>query len=110
MVANAGAGPSPIPYKALRVQNLAEAIQYCLTEEALHSATNIASKMRTESGVQTAVDSFHRGLPQELLKCDILEGQSAVWTYKRGRRQIKLSRVAAQILSEHLKLDLKKLE
>lgn len=110
MVAIAGAGPNPIPYKALTSQNLAEAIAYCLTEDALHAATNIARKMRAESGVKTAVESFHRGLPKNQMQCDILQGQSASWIYKQGRRCVKLSRIAAQILSDHLKLDMKRLQ
>lgn len=109
-MAAAGAGPSPLPYKTLTSQKIAEAIQYCLTPEALSAAERIASKMRAESGVRTAVESFHRALPQEKLQCDILQGQPATWVYKYGRRWMKLSKIAAQALSNHLKVDLNRLQ
>ncbi|KAH7399751.1 hypothetical protein BKA64DRAFT_575344 [Cadophora sp. MPI-SDFR-AT-0126] len=110
MVAAAGAGPRPLPYKGLTSQKIAEAIRYCMTPAALEAAGSIAAKMRTESGVKTAVESFHRGLPQDKMQCDIIKGEPAVWVYKSGRRRIRLSRVAAQTLSNHLKVDLKGLQ
>ena len=72
MVAAAGAGPEPIPQKQLNAQNLSEAIQFCLTSEAATAAAKIAIRMKRESGVTTAVRSFHANLPLESLRCDIL--------------------------------------
>lgn len=110
MVAAAGAGPQPVPYKALSSEKIAEAIRYCLTPNALCAAKDIASKMRAESGVKSAVESFHRGISQEKLHCEILPSQPATWIYKRGRQRVRLSRIAAQALSIHLKLDLRRLQ
>jgi len=107
MVEAAGAGPLPLPYKSLSSQKIADAIQYCLNPEVLSAASRMAYKMQTESGVKTAVQSFHRALPpQQNLQCDILPYQPASWIYKSGKRQMKLSKIAAQALSTHLKLDL----
>ena len=110
MVAAAGAGPTPIPYKALNVQNLSEAISLCLTPEASRAAKEISVKMSTETGVHTAVQSFHSNLPLEALSCDILHNQPAAWRYKRKNKTLKLSKVAAALLGEHMKVDLNKLE
>jgi hypothetical protein len=110
MVAAASAGPKPIPYKALTAQNLADAISYCLTPQAAAAAQEIAVKMRTESGVRAAVNSFHANLPVERLPCDLLPDQPAVWIYKRKQKSLKLSKVAAELLSEYLKIDGSKLE
>lgn len=109
-MAAAGAGPRPIPYKTLNSQKIADAIQYCLTPNALCAAQRIAVKMRAESGVKTAVESFHRWLPQEKLRCDILQDQPATWVYKHGKQRVRLSRIAAKALSNHLKVDLKRLQ
>ena len=109
MVAATGAGPHPILYKTLTSQKLAEAIRYCLTPDALSAAKNIAIKMKKESGVKTAVGSFHRGLRKYKLGCDVLQSQPATWVYKDGRKRVKLSRVAAQVLQKHSILDPKKL-
>lgn len=110
MVATAGAGPEPLPYKALSREKIAELMRFCLTPEALHAAKGIAIKMRAESGVKTAVESFHKALPQKNFHCDILPSLPASWTYGSGRSRIKLSRIAAQALSNHLKVDLHKLQ
>ncbi|KAM0429705.1 hypothetical protein ACHAPT_006311 [Fusarium lateritium] len=109
MVAVSGAGPHPIPQKQLNVDNLAEAIQFCLTPEAASAAAEISSRMRRENGVVTAVRSFHANLPLENLQCDILRSQPAVWLCKRGGRHIKLSKAAVGVLFQHLKIDHKKL-
>ncbi|KAJ7103729.1 sterol glucosyltransferase [Mycena epipterygia] len=110
MVAAAGAGPKPIHHQALGVRNLAEAIAFCLTPEAAAAARIIANKMRSESGVQTAVASFHANLPLERLKCDILPTRPAAWTIKKGRRKIRLSKLAAAVLIQNSDLNRKALK
>ncbi|KAL0935968.1 sterol glucosyltransferase [Colletotrichum truncatum] len=104
MVAIAGAGPKPIPHKQLNVENLADAIQFCLTPEALTAAGELAAKMKTENGVATAAQSFHANLPLEALPCDIFPDQPATWEYKRSKKHLKLSKKAAGILLDHLKI------
>lgn len=98
MVAAAGAGSEPIPHQSLTSENLAKAIRFCLKAEVLAAAKGIAEKMRSESGVVKAVQSFHAQLPTEDLRCDILPDQQAVWKYHGRRRGLKLSRLAAEIL------------
>lgn len=111
MIAAAGAGPRPIPHRSLNVENLANAIAYCLTPEAAAAARSIAQRMATENGVTTAVQSFHRNLPLALLPRDIFPHLPAVWTYKisSNKETVRLSKLAAQVLSSHLKIDPKKL-
>ncbi|KAH7152809.1 hypothetical protein EDB81DRAFT_789732 [Dactylonectria macrodidyma] len=108
MVAASGAGPHPIHHKRLNVQNLSEAIRFCLTPEAAQAAAGLALKMKAENGVVTAARSFHANLPLENLQCDILKDQPAAWMWKRGKRQIRLSKMAAGVLFQHLKVDPKK--
>ncbi|KAJ2898613.1 hypothetical protein MKZ38_003810 [Zalerion maritima] len=111
MVAAAGAGPEPIPQKTLNTNNLANAIQFCLTREAFDAAQGIAAKMRAESGVQAAVKSFHSHLPVRDMQCDILKGQPASWVHKgKGGVNVKLSKVAVGILVDHLRVDVKHLK
>jgi len=110
MVATAGAGPEPIPHRQLNSRNLSQAIKFCLSPRAIASAQAIAAKIRAENGVKAAVASFHRNLPLETLQCDILKDQPATWLYKSGRKKVKLSKKAAEILIDHLKITPKKLE
>jgi sterol 3beta-glucosyltransferase len=110
MIAAAGAGPMPIAFKTLNARNLADAIRFCLTPSAIQAASKISSMIAAETGVQSAVASFHRHLPHAALPCDILPDQPAVWTYKTpkgGKKVMKLSKVAAEtlIVSRHIKSD-----
>jgi hypothetical protein len=105
MIAAAGAGPKPILQKSLSVQSLVDAIRFCLTPEASEAAQQIAAKMSTESGVKSAVASFHAHLPSPELECDVIKGQPAAWVYKENGTRLKLSKVAAEILASHQRLD-----
>ncbi|KAG2168847.1 hypothetical protein JADG_008586 [Aureobasidium aubasidani] len=110
MIAAVGAGPKPIQHKSLTAENLSEAIRFLTTPEAAHAAQQIALRMATENGVRTAVQSFHRNLPRQRIRCDLMPHLPAVWTYKvSSKRTIKLSKLAAEVLADHLKIDGKKL-
>ncbi|RBR07234.1 uncharacterized protein FIESC28_10733 [Fusarium coffeatum] len=110
MVANAGAGPHPIPHARLNVMNLSEAIGYCLSQKASDAARAIADRMAGETGVRAAVQSFHKQLPLERMLCDLLPSEPAVWLYTKSKRPIKLSRTAAEILLSTKTIDAKHLK
>ncbi|GKZ18507.1 hypothetical protein AbraIFM66951_003387 [Aspergillus brasiliensis] len=109
MVAAAGAGPTPIPYKELTVDKLVEGIQYCLSEQARMSAVAIAAKMQSEAGVKAAVASFHRNLPLKSLQCDLDPDLPAVWSLSQNRKKLKLSKIAAEVLLSNGLIDAKSL-
>ncbi|KAF7553273.1 hypothetical protein G7Z17_g3740 [Cylindrodendrum hubeiense] len=110
MAAAANAGPKPLPYKSLDADNLAEAIRFCLREDVVASAQEIAVRMKNESGVRKAAQSFHANLPLVDLPCDILKDRPAVWDYERKGKVVKLSGIAAEVLVDHLKVDRKSLK
>lgn len=110
MVANAGAGPNPIPHAGLNVMNLSEAIGYCLSQKASDAAREIANKMSSEAGVRAAVQSFHKQLPLERMMCDVIPSEPAVWSYTKSKRPIKLSRIAAENLQTTKTIDAKHLK
>ncbi|KAF7717345.1 Sterol 3-beta-glucosyltransferase [Penicillium ucsense] len=105
MVANAGAGPAPIPHAILNAQNLAEAISFCLRPEVSTAAREIAIKMKAESGVTTAVASFHRHLPLQRMRCSIIPGNPAAWAYTKKKQPLTLSKAAMNILVEYQRID-----
>ncbi|KAF5981728.1 putative sterol glucosyltransferase [Fusarium bulbicola] len=112
MVANAGAGPAPIPHTELTVDKLAAAIRYCLSPQAAAAAAaaTIVEKMASEVGVRAAVQSFHKGLPLERIRCDVIPTQPAVWSYSKSKNLIKLSKVAAEVLISANSIDRKHLK
>lgn len=103
MIAAAGTGPEPIPHKLLTVEKLSQAIRFCLSKDAVDAAKQVSKRMYNESGVQTAVESFHRNLQTEKLSCDLLPQYAAVWQTKVASKSLKLSKIAAEMLiAEHL--------
>ncbi|KAG8664776.1 uncharacterized protein FPOAC1_013556 [Fusarium poae] len=113
MVHAAGAGPMPISQKMLDSQNLSHAIRYCLTPGALAAARGMAEKMRQENEVRQAVNSFHANLPLDKMRCDIIPGLPAAWSYKTGSQHLKLSKAAAEVLTSSSRVkwvDLKRYE
>ncbi|PVH82903.1 glycosyltransferase family 1 protein [Cadophora sp. DSE1049] len=105
MVAAAGAGPRPIDYKSLSIASLSKAIAVCIAPETQIAAQKIAEKMKAENGVRAAVRSFHRNLPIQELNCDMVPKHPANWSWKKGKRTLKLSHRAASILVEHKKIE-----
>lgn len=110
MVAAAGAGPKPIPHKTLTASKLADAITYSLSPHVATGARNIAEKIRKESGVRAAVDSFHAHLPRRKMQCDIIPGHPAVWEFRKGKQTVSLSKAAAGILIHRGRLQAKHLK
>lgn len=111
MIAVSGAGPAPIHHRSLTVDRLASAIQYCFEPRALKAAEDICIKMQSESGVKRAVESFHRNLPVDAMRCEILPDQPAVWAYKKSSmKPIRLSKLATQLLMDHLRIEQKSLQ
>ncbi|KAM0583636.1 hypothetical protein ACHAQF_008401 [Verticillium nonalfalfae] len=105
VVASNGAGPMPLPYAKLSTDALAEAIGFCLSPSAKEAAQKIAAQMRQENGVQTAVQSLHRHLPIDELRCHLLPEFTARWAYlaKSKKAQQPLIRLSDEALSVLIK-------
>ncbi len=63
MIHRAGAGPAPIKHTKLTPENLAEAIKFAVSEPAKSAARGMGEKIRSESGEERGVASFHNHLP-----------------------------------------------
>lgn len=62
------------------------------------AAKEISVKMKTDSGVDSAVDSFHRNLSIPSLVCDVILEQPARWLVHAGPSTFKLSDAAVSVL------------
>lgn len=109
-VAVAGAGPAPIPHKKLNVENLSEAIRFCLTPEAVHAAKKISESMKQENGVEAAANCFHRQLSIEALRCDVIPKLPAVYEVRLKSKAIKVSATVAETLLKHDKITARQLQ
>ncbi|MCJ1385661.1 hypothetical protein MMC17_008784 [Xylographa soralifera] len=106
MIAKAGAGAEPVPYKHLTAEKLAEAITILLIPEAKENAESIARAIEAEGdGAINAVKSFHRSLPlrgDRSLRCSILQDRVAVWSLRKT--YVRLSALAAQVLVQRRRI------
>ena len=98
MVAKAGAGPDPIPYKELTAEKLANAIREALKPKSLEKAAELSAKISKEQGAQVGAQSFHQMLKYDDLRCAVAPNHPAVWRVKRT--QVRLSAIAATVLSQ----------
>ncbi|KAJ5496979.1 UDP-glucose sterol transferase [Penicillium fimorum] len=108
MIARAGAGPSPIPFKRLTADNLSEAINAALTPKVLESASGLGIQVAKENGVVSGVEEFHKQLSRYALECSIVPSRPAMW--KVRKTDIRLSSYAAAALTEENYLDLSDVE
>ena len=108
MVAQAGAGHDPIPYKELTADKLADAINFCLKPESLQRAKELASKIAAERGSDMGTQSIHQFLEPDRLRCTLAPARPAAWRVKRTK--IRLSAFAACTLANANLLDFQDLK
>jgi UDP:flavonoid glycosyltransferase YjiC (YdhE family) len=108
MVARAGAGPDPIPYKNLTAEKLAGAINEALKPESLERAKELCNKIKQENGSQSGAQSFHQMLNYDDLRCAVTPNRPAVWRVKRT--QVKLSTAAATVLAQEGEINFSELK
>jgi UDP:flavonoid glycosyltransferase YjiC (YdhE family) len=97
MIAKAGAGPDPIPYKQLNAEKLAGAINKALEPTTLEKAAELGAKIRGEQGTEEGALSFQRQLKADTMCCSLAPDRVAVFRLKRTR--IKLSALAFNVLN-----------
>ncbi|KAI1100246.1 hypothetical protein F4804DRAFT_319439 [Jackrogersella minutella] len=83
MIARAGAGPVPVPYKKITAEILAESITFALRPEVQVAAQDVAAQIMEEDGAgATAIDIQER-LNSEGMRCDICPNRLAIWRDKK---------------------------
>ncbi|KAK2029952.1 glycosyltransferase family 28 domain-containing protein [Colletotrichum zoysiae] len=99
MVSKAGAGPDPIPYKELKGDRLAEAIEFAIRPETQARAQELGQKIREEKGTDLGGKSFHDHLDTDELRCSIEPSRAAAWRVRRTK--VRLSPMAAAVLVDN---------
>lgn len=98
IIARAGAGPDPIPWKELTTEKLKNAILQALDPSTLQRADEIGQNIKSEDGVANAVHSFYRHLDLDNLRCSICPTRAAAWRIRHT--DLRLSAFAATVLVE----------
>lgn len=108
IVASAGAGPRPVPSKLLTASNLAAAIIEALQPVTKENARKLGLRISEEWGTDNGAKSFHDRLPLNVMGCSMAPLRTAVWIM--GKKNIKLSAIAATVLRKNGLLDVRKLK
>ncbi len=108
MIATAGAGPQPIPYKNLTADNLAASILKCLEPTSKLRAAELGAKISKELGAEIGAKSFHSKLGIDTLRCSLVPSKVAAWRVRRT--QVRLSALAAAVLGKEGLLDFQDLK
>ncbi|RDW66017.1 hypothetical protein BP6252_09652 [Coleophoma cylindrospora] len=103
MIARAGAGPSPIPYKSLNVESLVSQLKIALKPETLIKAKELGESIATESGCEAGATQFHSQLGDNI-RCSVLPDRAAMWSVKKT--DVKFSGLVATVLINQGLVDL----
>lgn len=82
MIARAGAGPTPIPYKKMTSETLAASISFALRPEVQQAAQEMATIIAREDGARTTVHRIHDLMNKDLIQCRLCPGKLALWRHK----------------------------
>lgn len=83
MIARAGAGPEPVPFKKMTAQSLADSIRFAVKPEVRAAAKEVALQISEEDGAGNAAREVIRNLESADLKCDLCPNRLAVYTHKK---------------------------
>lgn len=112
MVARAGAGPSPIPFKDLTADTLTAGILEALKPETLERARELGDRIREEKGCEAGAASFHAQMDVAHLRCMLVPSRVAVWQVntKGKASNVRLSAFAATVLGDEGLIDVNQLK
>jgi UDP:flavonoid glycosyltransferase YjiC (YdhE family) len=109
MIARAGAGPSPIPFKDMTAESLAASIHFALKPEVQEAVHRLADQIDSEDGAVATAADFQERLELDQLRCDIYPDRLAIWSHKGTGAHLSSFAagslvVAREIKSKDLKL------
>lgn len=103
MIAKAGAGPVPVPFKQMTARTLAESITFALKSEVKTAVQEMADSIAEEDGSGGALRDFEEKLELDQMRCHICPERLAIWRDKHSGAH--LSGFAAVTLAEKKLLD-----
>ncbi|KAJ4985852.1 glycosyltransferase family 28 domain-containing protein [Stagonosporopsis vannaccii] len=107
MIAKAGAGPVPVPFKQMTAQSLAESITFALKDEVKVAVEKMAETIAEEDGSGGTVQDFEEKLDLDGMRCHLCPERLALWRDKQTGAH--LSGFAAVTLAEKRFIDPKDL-
>ncbi|KAF7551808.1 hypothetical protein G7Z17_g4750 [Cylindrodendrum hubeiense] len=82
MIARAGGGPSPVPFKEMTAESLATSIAFALKPEIQGAVQEMADRIAIEDGAGETAGDFQDHLGSNVFPCDLCPERLAVWRHK----------------------------
>ncbi|KAI8941132.1 hypothetical protein NX059_002370 [Plenodomus lindquistii] len=98
MIARAGAGPKPVPYKLMTADSLAESITFALKDKVRIACEKMAADIASEDGATETVHAIESNLKIDDMRCHVCPERQAVWLDKKTGTH--LSGMAVCLLTE----------
>lgn len=98
MIAKAGAGPVPIPFKKMTSETLAASITFALKEEVKVAVQAMAAQIAEEDGAAETAADMEQALNLDEMRCHVCPERLAIWKDKKTGAH--LSGMAASTLAE----------
>ncbi|KAF2854031.1 glycosyltransferase family 1 protein [Plenodomus tracheiphilus IPT5] len=98
MIARAGAGPKPIPYKLMTAETLASSIKSALKDDVRIACEKMAAQIAAEDGATETVKAIEDRLKIDDMRCHVCPERLAVWLDKKTGAH--LSGMAVCLLAE----------
>lgn len=107
MIAKAGAGPVPVPFKQMTAESLAASITFALKKEVQVAVQKMAVSIAQEDGSGGTVLDFEKRLEIDGMRCHLCPERLAIWLDKQTGAH--LSGFAACTLVDQRLLDVEQL-
>lgn len=99
MIAKAGAGPVPVPFKEMTAQSLAESITYALQPKVQIAVQEMAQQISKEDGARAAADDWEQRADLPDYSCDLYPERLAIWEHKKTKARLSGFAVSCLIQS-----------
>ncbi|RAR07338.1 glycosyltransferase family 1 protein [Stemphylium lycopersici] len=83
MIAKAGAGPVPVPFKQMTAESLANSITFALQDSVQVAVQNMAASIAEEDGAGDTMRDFEQRLNIDAMRCQLCPERLAVWRDKQ---------------------------
>lgn len=88
MIAKAGAGPVPVPFKEMTAESLAESITFALQPKVQIAVEEMAAHIAAETGAADTADDWNERTDIDDFRCDLFPERLAIWQHKKNGAQL----------------------
>ncbi|OHW99369.1 glycosyltransferase family 28 domain-containing protein [Colletotrichum incanum] len=83
MIARAGAGPAPVPFKEMTADTLATSITFALKPEVQVAVQQMAQRIAEEDGAGDTAKDIQERLSLDTMRCDLCPERLANWRHRK---------------------------